>query len=1080
MPKVCVVVAIKGHKILEESIMAETFASYAACWKKGLLLCGVLCLALWGLYPVSAYALIVNAYDDSTYSDALDEVNAGNADTIVFGVNADTIITAPGTTLNNDASFINNSGFAVEITNHNTNNHGLDVASNVTLDFSGASPLTIATSGTSSMVGLYGNGVSLYITSLGANTVIIATSDNHQAYGIFFNGAVDIGTLSGSVSATSGTQSTYGLFSNDDLNIGTLSGSMNALSNGFSAIGLYSSIGDITINTLSGTVNVTAEDDVAYGFYTRTGNIDITTLSGTVSVTDNNDEAYGFSARDDLSITTLSGSVSATSNNQNAYGLFSNNAMSITTLSGTVSATSDDLRAYGLHSFAGDIDIGTLSGTVSATSENSWTFGIRSNANLYINTLSGTISAKSEGNGSTGIHVSNILNGGDAATPVRITGTISAIGVNHAAAIETTGAANLYLSGTLYAEDTSGSGNAWALRTGAADDLLTLDTGASLTGLVDLGGGNDLLTLLGMGTLANTFQNIETLNVGDGATLTNWIWGSDASLTNTNTVDILSNATLLIDQGVTVNNTLNVKEGGTLGGYGTVANDVNNAGTVSPGGSIGTLTINGDYTQTATGTLYAEVDANSSDQLHVSGTANLDGALVIVPETGDLFSSGTSWEILLAYGGINGTFSATSVLYDSPTLTFSTTQSGISMDVEVERTTPYTAFARSSRTKSLSRLLTDATNDATGEMAQMLAGLDFSSADAISNAMESLSAESYDAFSQSALEGGRALTTAQRAGLRSGGVASGRQFAGNFNHAPNSATGLAAGERVGEACIAHDVSMFLQPFSSYASQDSSSDRTGYDATTWGFTAGLLYHPSPNWTFGIAPGFFSQNIDQDGLGDGKGTVVEWSVAALAGYHTDALYLDAMARFGFDRYTSSKYLLLPDMPRTANAYWTGTNLTFALGGGYDFHEAGFTFGPVASLAWSTLNEDSIEEDDAGQIGQKISARDTQSLNTELGARVTRAFETSVGTITPEVQVSWNAEWFDGGRSITSSFIGYNGSYSVDTADNRYHAGQLDAGVTWGVSDSLNIMARTSVEFAREDHNAISGGLRLEYLF
>ncbi|QJT10898.1 autotransporter domain-containing protein [Oceanidesulfovibrio marinus] len=956
--------------------------------------------------------------------------------------------------------------------------------------------------------------------SIGTLSGTVSAMGRDTAYGLYSrHGGIDIGTLSGSVSATSTNGNAFGLNSDGgDINIDTLSGTVSATvsaTGGYHALGLYSRHGGIDIGTLSGSVSATGRYN-AYGLYSGGGDINIDTLSGTVSAMSTDSDAYGLEAGSDLSIGTLSGTVSATSTHWYAYGLETGNDLSIGTLSGSVSATSTDWYAYGLYSRHGDIDITTLSGAVSATGsgDHSDAYGLYSDSGaidigtlsgavsatgsgnysdaygLYsdsgsidIGTLSGTVSARSEDYRAFGIKSFGLLNGGDSATPAKITGMVSAVGGSYASAIEADGATNLYVAGTLYAEDTSGGGNAWAVKTGGADDLLTLATGASITGMVDLGGGADILTLLGSGTATDQFMNIEDLVVGDGSAPTRWEWGEGTGTTHFDAVDILSNAALQVGAGAVINSPVSVHAGGTLGGYGTVAGNVVNSGTVSPGGSIGTLTINGDYTQTAGGALFMELGTYTQDQLVVTGAANLDGALILVPEAGALFRGGTSWTVLTADGGINGGFRSTSILSSSPTLTFQSTQAGGVLSVSTYRSTPYTAFALGERTMGLAQLLTSAAGDATGEMAEMLAGLDFSSGAEISYAMESLSAESYGAFSQSALEGGRALTAAQRAGLRSGGVAPGRTYIGDLNQgggtsdAPQS-TGLAADEA---GATTPELTVFLEPFGMHANQGSSSDRVGYDAMTWGLAAGFLYHPTENWTLGIAPGFFSQSLQEDGPGDGDGSVVEWSVAALIGYQTDDFYMDAMARLGFDSFRSNKDLVLPGMPRSADARWNGTNLTFALGGGYDFHAGGFTFGPVGSLAWSNLHEDSFEEKDAGLLGQHIRARNSQSLNTELGARITRTFESEYGDITPELRMVWNAEWLDGGRSITSSFIGYaGGRYSAQLADQRYHSGLLDAGLTWAVTDRFSIVARTSVELFRPDHDSLSGSLRLQYAF
>ena len=71
--------------------------------------------------------------------------------------------------------------------------------------------------------------------------------------------------------------------------------------------------------------------------------------------------------------------------------------------------------------------------------------------------------------------------------------------------------------------------------------------------------------------------------------------------------------------------TLSVASGATLKGNGTVGSTVVEGGAlVAPGNSIGTLTIDGDYVQGATGVYAAELaPGGRSDRLHVTGTATL-------------------------------------------------------------------------------------------------------------------------------------------------------------------------------------------------------------------------------------------------------------------------------------------------------------------------------------------------------------------------------------------------------------------------------------------------------------------------
>jgi hypothetical protein len=103
---------------------------------------------------------------------------------------------------------------------------------------------------------------------------------------------------------------------------------------------------------------------------------------------------------------------------------------------------------------------------------------------------------------------------------------------------------------------------------------------------------------------------------------------------------------------------------GTVTGDGTVTTPtfINN-GTVIPTGpndTAGTLTINGNYQQGAGGTLDTEVSgpqSSQADQLKISGTAALNGTLALTSSNNFHPSSGDTYTILTANGGVTGNFS---------------------------------------------------------------------------------------------------------------------------------------------------------------------------------------------------------------------------------------------------------------------------------------------------------------------------------------------------------------------------------------------------------------------------------------
>jgi fibronectin-binding autotransporter adhesin len=104
----------------------------------------------------------------------------------------------------------------------------------------------------------------------------------------------------------------------------------------------------------------------------------------------------------------------------------------------------------------------------------------------------------------------------------------------------------------------------------------------------------------------------------------------------------------------------NVMNAGLLSGSGTINGSVINAGQINPGeaGTTSILTINGDYTQLASGVLNIRVGGHDPgsgyDQLIITGTATLDGTLNVrlvnfTPQSGDVFQ-------ILTFNLLSGTF----------------------------------------------------------------------------------------------------------------------------------------------------------------------------------------------------------------------------------------------------------------------------------------------------------------------------------------------------------------------------------------------------------------------------------------
>lgn len=179
------------------------------------------------------------------------------------------------------------------------------------------------------------------------------------------------------------------------------------------------------------------------------------------------------------------------------------------------------------------------------------------------------------------------------------------------------------------------------------------------------------------GTLKYTGTGASTVQLNGGVSITgNIAGGQTLRLLNGGSFapSAFANAgTIVFDpSGSATLNTSTLTNTGRLTGVGTVNGSVDNqTGTVAPGASPGTLSVNGNYSQGAGGTLEIEVEGTAAgqfDKLAVGGNATLGGTLALKPSAGYAASAapGNSVQVLTYGGSRTNPFAATSA---NPALT---------------------------------------------------------------------------------------------------------------------------------------------------------------------------------------------------------------------------------------------------------------------------------------------------------------------------------------------------------------------------------------------------------------------------
>ncbi|MFS2105593.1 autotransporter domain-containing protein [Ralstonia sp. Ralssp135] len=542
-----------------------------------------------------------------------------------------------------------------------------DATSRVTLDatttnlvvsgvISGAGSAAVTGSRT---ITLTGNNTYTGATTITTGTLALSGAGSIAASsGVVNNGTLDIsGTTSGAtINALTGTGAV------------ALGGQTLTLSN---AAGTFSGViggaGGLTVaggtQTLSNTNVFTGATTINAGTLALSGAGSIATSGGVVN--NGTFDISGTTSGATISTLTGSGAVvlgGRTLTLANAAGTFSGAIGGTGGL--TVGGGTQTLSAANGFSGATTINAGTLAlsgaGSIAASSGvvNNGTFDISgTTSGATINALtgsgavalgsrtltlanaSGTFSGAIGGTGGLtldgGTQTLSGVNTYSGATTVNA-GTLALTGVGRLASVTT-----VALAGATSALDLSAGVNQTVAHlsgvTGSRVVLggaLTLadDSSQTFSGSVS---GNGAVIKQGTGTL--------TLNgVSSGFA------GSTTVAGGTLAVGDAANASAVLGGNVLVNAL------GTLRGHGTVSGDISSSGVVAPGGSIGTLSVGGNYTQGSTGALAIEVSPTEASQLRVGGAAALGGSLAIMFDPGTY--TARRYTVLSAASGLTGRF----------------------------------------------------------------------------------------------------------------------------------------------------------------------------------------------------------------------------------------------------------------------------------------------------------------------------------------------------------------------------------------------------------------------------------------
>jgi autotransporter-associated beta strand protein len=627
------------------------------------------------------------------------------------------------------------------------------------------------------------------------------------------------------------------------------------------------------------------------------------------------------------------------------------------------------------------------------------------------------------------------------------------------------GAQNLTItngSGT-YTGNIADAGGAYSATGGSltlAGGALTLAGVNSYTGGTSVTGG--ALTLAG--------SMIGPLGVGAGGSFTLAAGGSYSNPGGT-----------VVNLGSTAVNgtfTSNLQNGGVLSGAGTVAGNVANSGTVAPGNSIGTLSVAGSFTNTASGTLSAEVNSSgASDLLNVGGAATLQGGSVFVyAQPGTSFAPRTTYRILNAAGGLSGTFASVNELYPFllSSLSYDANNAYLTLDVG-----GFAAAAATPMQMSVGNVLDANVNTATGDFANVLSAM---ATGVQSNAsaqyvLQQLSGNNYAGFSNGMVQGAQ-LFMNNFAGQGGGGGA------------PSGGGGGGSRVALAEACdVACDSTMPVWGAWGGALGGLGTIGAGQavGAVTYnagGFAAGLDRAVTDTLRVGVTAGYTTGTQWVSGF-DGLGRSDTFNVGLYGGFLRDRVYADALFGYAYSYNQMWRNIAIPGLqPRTALGQ-TGANQWYGqLEGGYRFDlgtSANAYVTPFARLQGYSGTQNGFTETGAQSLNLTVAQQTTNSLRSVLGATLGGSVDLGWREkLALQLRLGWSHEYADVNRPVTATLAGAPAMpFTTWGVSPTRDGAVLGLGANTAIAEATQVYLRYEGNIAGQDSaHALTAGLRMTW--
>lgn len=525
-------------------------------------------------------------------------------------------------------------------------------------------------------------------------------------------------------------------------------------------------------------------------------------------------------------------------------------------------------------------------------------------------------------------------------------------------------------------------------------------------------------------------------------------------------------------------------------------------GTIKPGNSIGTLTINGDYTQSPGGRLLIEVASpTSNDLLAITGSADLSGILETSWTGGYIPALKTRFgAFLTATSGVTGRFTQlfTNI---TPTVIFRPgydVANQVYLTVERDYNNAYLTSFLSVNQKAVGAMLNSVANTDSGMSGDL---------NTVLNAIDNLTTAARVAasFDQIAPRGDMASSFISMSGSRM----QTSNIAGRFQDVRSGLQGFSLRGLNLMVEDDGDLNLRVKPILLAFNGDTlpagfkmeqMSDRWGFFATgngtmgnikdntsqtdssfrNTGLTIGGDYRFTEHLAAGFMAGYNRLWSDLDAIGS-KAVINTTSLGAYGTYYQNGFYLEGLASYGWNNTGKDRRIVYPGTDRTAVSDQKGRVWNLSAGTGYDYPVRNWILTPKISIDYVQLSTDDYTESGADALNLTVDGKRSTLLLGQIGGSVAYRWKMDKATLMPRIWAMYGREFGrDDAFETTARLAAGSSAFTTYSTPPDRNFVSLGAGITASVTQGTFLYLNAGCQIGQSNYDAfnLNVGIRVPF--